>query len=153
MRAVTPKTLIPAWLIEEWHAHCARLGVAGQRGERQRIKMMGRYSGSIEDRMLAFLLDQDVPDVGTDTVLYAALGNGRVKIGISSKLQQRLGDLARSHGYPLRVLGVRECSGRLPRALEEQVKGDLARFNFDGEWFYDCPPVREYCYQWRGLAA
>jgi hypothetical protein len=70
-----------------------------------------------------------------------AKGMGLIKIGwTANDVGGRLGDLACASPAELVVLGLREGA----MAAERQLHRDFAEHRVRGEWFRDCPAIRDY---------
>jgi hypothetical protein len=73
-----------------------------------------------------------------DVYFIEAIGVDRVKIGVSSDVGKRFGQLASSFPGPLKLLG-RTAGGR---AREASLHRRLANFHIGGEWFHLTSGVR-----------
>lgn len=70
--------------------------------------------------------------------VYFFAAHGRIKIGTSTRIQSRLNDWKRM--FPgLEMLGVIDGG----RRDEQAILAEHAEYNIDGEWFRDCPELRQ----------
>jgi hypothetical protein len=65
--------------------------------------------------------------------------SGRIKIGFSSKVEERMKQIATTAPAELKLLATIEGSIRLEKAIHRH----LAEHRLTREWFRDCQPVRE----------
>lgn len=72
-------------------------------------------------------------------VYFIQTASGPIKIGISKNPGRRLSALQTAAHEPLTLLH----STIGDEALEKRLHADLAEHRLDGEWFRDCPAVRE----------
>jgi hypothetical protein len=73
------------------------------------------------------------------SVYFIEADNGRIKIGYAANVAKRFRALQTANSATLTLLG--SVAGT--RAAERAIHRRLAAHRQDGEWFDDCPPVRE----------
>lgn len=96
---------------------------------------------SIRSR-LGYMDTQDLtaPTSGGWVYFVEAVGVGRIKIGVTTNLSERLRDLSNSSPVRLRLLGV----VRGDRRFESILHAKFARHRLHGEWFSSAPDILTY---------
>lgn len=74
-----------------------------------------------------------------DPVVYFLASAGRIKIGHTVDIEQRIRTLSVASADPLTLL----ATVRAPRRTEAALHSYLSEHRIAGEWFRDCPEVRE----------
>lgn len=72
-------------------------------------------------------------------VVYFVSAPGRIKVGFTTKPEQRLANLRAQDMEELSVIGTVAAT----RRLEQKIHGMLSGHVLRGEWFTDCESVRE----------
>lgn len=74
----------------------------------------------------------------TRQLVYFALCEDRIKIGISQNIGKRLSQLRTGAAAPITLLAACEGGAGVEKALHRKLR----QFHIDGEWYRDCPDLR-----------